>query len=120
MLAAAFAVHAAVMASYLDGAWYPVGGSGVFAREFVGVDNLMWSSDYPHSETTFPNSHAIIKRDFADRIGLAWRGGASAMTLGEALRRAGLAPGMKLLDLASGTGVVARGESCEVSATRAA
>jgi predicted TIM-barrel fold metal-dependent hydrolase len=25
----------------------------------------MWSSDYPHSETTFPNSHAVIKRDFA-------------------------------------------------------
>ena len=25
----------------------------------------MWSSDYPHSETTFPNSHAVIARDFA-------------------------------------------------------
>jgi phytoene dehydrogenase-like protein len=31
---ASFAIHAAVMSSYLDGAWYPVGGSGVFAREF--------------------------------------------------------------------------------------
>jgi len=30
-----------------------------------GTANIMWSSDYPHSETTFPNSHAIIKRDFA-------------------------------------------------------
>ena len=30
-----------------------------------GTRNFMWSSDYPHSETTFPNSHAIIKRDFA-------------------------------------------------------
>jgi all-trans-retinol 13,14-reductase len=28
-----FAVHAVVTRSYLDGAWYPVGGSGVFARE---------------------------------------------------------------------------------------
>jgi len=25
----------------------------------------MWSSDYPHSETTFPNSHSVIARDFA-------------------------------------------------------
>ena len=25
----------------------------------------MWSSDYPHSETTFPRSHEVIKRDFA-------------------------------------------------------
>jgi all-trans-retinol 13,14-reductase len=28
-----FGVHAVVTRSYLDGAWYPVGGSGVFARE---------------------------------------------------------------------------------------
>jgi hypothetical protein len=26
----------------------------------------MWSSDYPHSETTFPKSHEIIARDFED------------------------------------------------------
>jgi predicted TIM-barrel fold metal-dependent hydrolase len=24
----------------------------------------MWSSDYPHSETTFPNSQTVIERDF--------------------------------------------------------
>jgi predicted TIM-barrel fold metal-dependent hydrolase len=24
----------------------------------------MWSSDYPHSETTFPESAAVIERDF--------------------------------------------------------
>ena len=24
----------------------------------------MWSSDYPHSETTFPKSRQIILRDF--------------------------------------------------------
>lgn len=29
---ASFALHAVVMSSYLDGAWYPVGGSGVFAE----------------------------------------------------------------------------------------
>jgi len=32
---ASFAVHAVTMASYFDGAWYPVGGSGVFAQEFA-------------------------------------------------------------------------------------
>jgi phytoene dehydrogenase-like protein len=31
---ASFAIHAVVMGSYLDGAWYPVGGAGAFAREF--------------------------------------------------------------------------------------
>jgi all-trans-retinol 13,14-reductase len=30
----AFAAHAMVMRHYLDGAWFPVGGSAVFAREF--------------------------------------------------------------------------------------
>ena len=30
-----FGVHALVTRSYLDGAWYPVGGSGVFARELA-------------------------------------------------------------------------------------
>jgi len=29
---ASFALHAVMMASYLDGAWYPVGGSGIFAE----------------------------------------------------------------------------------------
>jgi all-trans-retinol 13,14-reductase len=29
-----FGMHAMVMTHYLDGAWYPVGGSGSFAREF--------------------------------------------------------------------------------------
>ncbi len=29
-----FAAHAVVTSSYFDGAWYPVGGSGSFAREF--------------------------------------------------------------------------------------
>ena len=31
---ASFALHAVVMSSYFDGAWYPVGGSGVFAEAF--------------------------------------------------------------------------------------
>ena len=38
--------------------------TGVLNRNLPGGRNIMWSSDYPHSETTFPNSHAIILRDF--------------------------------------------------------
>ncbi len=38
---------------------------GILLRHEPGGRNIMWSSDYPHSETTFPNSHAIILRDFA-------------------------------------------------------
>jgi len=37
---------------------------GVFTRELVGVDNLMWSSDYPHTDSTWPNSREVIARDF--------------------------------------------------------
>jgi predicted TIM-barrel fold metal-dependent hydrolase len=37
----------------------------VLARALPGGRNIMWSSDYPHSETTFPRSHEIIMRDFA-------------------------------------------------------
>ncbi len=32
---------------------------GLREREFIGVDNIMWSSDYPHSETTWPNSKKL-------------------------------------------------------------
>lgn len=37
---------------------------GVFARDFIGVDNLMWSSDYPHTDSTWPHSHRAIAHDF--------------------------------------------------------
>lgn len=32
---------------------------GLREREFIGIDNIMWSSDYPHSETTWPNSKKL-------------------------------------------------------------
>jgi len=38
---------------------------GVFTREFTGVDNLMWSSDYPHTDSTWPRSRESIDHDFA-------------------------------------------------------
>jgi len=37
---------------------------GVLNRNLPGGKNIMWSSDYPHSETTFPHSLKVINRDF--------------------------------------------------------
>jgi len=33
---------------------------GVRLRDVIGVDNMMWGSDYPHSESTFPRSRKIL------------------------------------------------------------
>ena len=30
----------------------------------IGTENQMWSSDYPHSDTTWPNSQRIIEEQF--------------------------------------------------------
>ena len=38
--------------------------AGILLREQPGGGNIMWSSDYPHSETTFPRSREVILRDF--------------------------------------------------------
>jgi predicted TIM-barrel fold metal-dependent hydrolase len=38
--------------------------AGIMMREFPGAGNIMWSSDYPHSETTFPESQKVIERIF--------------------------------------------------------
>ena len=37
---------------------------GVKLRDEPGGKNIMWSSDFPHSETTWPNSLSVIARDF--------------------------------------------------------
>jgi predicted TIM-barrel fold metal-dependent hydrolase len=39
---------------------------GVQNRHQVGIDNIMWSSDYPHTASTWPHSQAVIDRDFKD------------------------------------------------------
>ena len=33
---------------------------GIRLRAVIGVDNMMWGSDYPHSESTFPQSRKIV------------------------------------------------------------
>jgi predicted TIM-barrel fold metal-dependent hydrolase len=45
-----------VYATFLEDA------AGVLTRDLKGAQNIMWSSDYPHSETTWPNSRASIDR----------------------------------------------------------
>ena len=37
---------------------------GPATHEFFGADNYMWASDFPHSDSTFPESHAFIERNF--------------------------------------------------------
>ena len=35
---------------------------GIQLREYVGINTLMWGSDYPHAESTFPKSREIVDR----------------------------------------------------------
>ena len=35
---------------------------GIATRHLPGAGNIMWSSDYPHSETTYPHSADMIER----------------------------------------------------------
>ncbi len=35
---------------------------GIRLRDVIGVDRMMWGSDYPHSESTFPHSQQILDR----------------------------------------------------------
>jgi predicted TIM-barrel fold metal-dependent hydrolase len=39
---------------------------GVRLRSVIGVENLMWGSDYPHAESTFPKSREIVERILKD------------------------------------------------------
>jgi predicted TIM-barrel fold metal-dependent hydrolase len=46
--------HTQVLGTFVDD---PV---GLRERETIGVENIMWSSDYPHSETTWPDSQKLL------------------------------------------------------------
>ena len=39
---------------------------GVANRCFIGVDRMMWSSDYPHQASSWPHSQEVVARDFKD------------------------------------------------------
>ncbi|MBV8889471.1 MAG: amidohydrolase family protein [Alphaproteobacteria bacterium] len=38
---------------------------GVQLRERIGVENMLWGSDYPHAEATWPKSQQFLERMFA-------------------------------------------------------
>ena len=50
--------HSNVFASFQED------GRGIRDRHTIGVDNLMWGSDYPHPESTFPRTGQILDRVF--------------------------------------------------------
>jgi hypothetical protein len=39
--------------------------TAVFNRGIIGVRNLMWGSDYPHFDSTWPHSAAVLGEHFA-------------------------------------------------------
>ena len=38
---------------------------GLQLRHMIGVENILWSTDFPHPATTWPNSQAAVARQFA-------------------------------------------------------
>ncbi len=40
--------------------------AGLHAVELIGAETLLWASDYPHSETTWPRSREAIAAQFRD------------------------------------------------------
>ena len=40
--------------------------AGVLTREMLGDSNLMWGSDYPHTEGVWPFSRKLVAENFAD------------------------------------------------------
>ena len=38
---------------------------GPATHEVFGADNYMWASDFPHSDSTFPDSRKWIEKNFA-------------------------------------------------------
>ena len=39
---------------------------GIRLRDIIGVDNILWGSDYPHQESTFPRSQEILEEILAE------------------------------------------------------
>ncbi len=40
--------------------------SGIRDRHIIGVDQLLWGADYPHIESTFPQSRQILEEILVD------------------------------------------------------
>lgn len=37
-----------------------------FLRQRIGIENIMWSTDYPHPVSSWPHSRALVEETFAD------------------------------------------------------
>jgi predicted TIM-barrel fold metal-dependent hydrolase len=37
---------------------------GLGMRHLIGIENIMWSTDFPHPATTWPNSREVVARQF--------------------------------------------------------
>jgi predicted TIM-barrel fold metal-dependent hydrolase len=48
---------------YLTGSWDVM---GVKTRRFTGIDGVLWSSNYPLANSTFPNTQMYVQRAFAE------------------------------------------------------
>lgn len=55
---------------------------GLQARHLIGIENILWSTDFPHPATTWPNSVATVEAQF-EGIPVAER---EAITCGNAAR----------------------------------
>jgi len=38
--------------------------TAILNREIIGEGNIMWGSDYPHFDGAWPNSAAVLERQF--------------------------------------------------------
>ncbi|MGE0878727.1 MAG: amidohydrolase family protein [Acidimicrobiia bacterium] len=59
---------------------------GLRERHHIGIDNIMWASDYPHSETTWPNSKSLTDEWFTeygdeDKAKILWKNAAKLYNL---------------------------------------
>ncbi len=59
---------------------------GLRERHHIGIDNIMWASDYPHSETTWPNSKSLTDEWFTqygeeDKAKILWQNAAKLYNL---------------------------------------
>jgi len=40
--------------------------TGIEVRDLIGVDNIMFESDYPHSDSNWPSSRVVLEKMLAD------------------------------------------------------
>jgi predicted TIM-barrel fold metal-dependent hydrolase len=38
---------------------------GIEMRDFIGIDRILWESDFPHITSTYPNSWAAVEKSLA-------------------------------------------------------